>query len=71
LAVVGKKTGLAGAGAQTLLPLLLNAGSALLRKKSLLKPVLRGVVITGGIAAVAVFFAKKKEAPPESPDAQA
>ena len=71
LSMIGKKAGigLAGAGAQTLLPLLLSAGSALLRKKSQLKPLLRGSLIAGGVAAVAVFFAKKKKASPENFDA--
>lgn len=73
LAVAGKKTGigLAGADAQTLLPLLLSAGSAFLRKKSLRKPLLQGVLIAGSVAAVAVFFSKKKKTVPENPDAQA
>jgi hypothetical protein len=73
LAVVGKKTGigLAGAGAQTLLPLLLSAGSALLQNKSLRKPLLRGGLIACSVAAVAVFFSKKKKTAPENPDAQA
>ena len=71
LSMIGKKAGvnLAGAGAQTLLPLLLSAGSALLRKKSLLKPLLRGSLIAGGVAAIAVFFAKKKKTPSENFDA--
>jgi len=73
LALVGKKTGigLAGAGVQTLLPLLLSAGSALLRNKSLRKPLLRGVLIAGGVVAVAVVFSKKKKTSPENPDVQA
>jgi len=73
LAVVGKKTGigLAGAGAQTLLPLLLSAGSALLRNKSLRKPLLRGALIAGSVATAAVFFSKKKKASSEDPGAQA
>jgi len=74
LEVVGKKTGigLAGSGAQTLLPLLLSAGSALLRNKSSLrKPLLRGALIAGSVAAVVVFFSKKKKTAPENLDAQA
>lgn len=73
LAAAGKKTGigLAGASVQPLLPLLFSAGSALLRNKSLRRPLLRGALIAGSVAAVAMAFSKNRKTSPANPDAQA
>jgi uncharacterized membrane protein len=71
LSMFSKKTGIGlGAGAQALLPLLLSAAPALLRKKSLWKPALRGTLVAAAIAAATVFLSKEKT-PPAHSDADA
>ena len=70
LSIFSKKTGGGlGAGVQTLLPLLLSAAPALLRKKSLWKSAWRGTFVAAGIAATAVFLSKKNAAS-ENPEAE-
>jgi hypothetical protein len=57
----GSAARIAGANLSTVLPLVVTGISAL-SKSSLLKPVMRGVVIAGAAAAVAMLVLKKKKA---------
>jgi hypothetical protein len=57
----GSAARIAGANLSTVLPLVMTGISAL-SKRSLIKPVLRGVVVAGAAAAVAMLVFKKKKA---------
>lgn len=57
--------GLPGVNLQTLLPLVMGGISALSKRKTLLKTVLRGAVVAGTAAGVAALISRKKKSQPE------
>jgi hypothetical protein len=60
--------GLPGLNVQTLLPLVITGISALAKRKSLAKPVLRGVLLASVVAGVVAFISKKSQIVRSVPD---
>ena len=54
--------GVAGLDLQTVLPLAMTGISLLIRKKSLVRPLLRGAAVSGLIAGVVALWVRKKKA---------
>jgi hypothetical protein len=60
--------GLPGMNLQTLLPIVMGGISALSKRKSLLKTIVRGAAIAGTAAGVAAIVSKKKKAKQAAPE---
>lgn len=65
LAAFRNKVGGAGINLAALLPLAASGVSALSKKKAVLKPVLRGVLVASAVAAAVALVVKKKRQQPE------
>ena len=61
--------GLPGVNLQTLLPIIMGGVSALAKRKSLLKTVVRGAAVAGTVAGVVALVARKKKPKLEQADA--
>jgi hypothetical protein len=64
----GNIGGLPGVNVQTLLPLVMGAVSALSKRKSLLKTIVRGAVVAGTAAGVVALVSRKKKPRPQAAD---
>ena len=64
----GNIGGLPGVNLQTLLPIVMGAISALSKRKSLLKTIVRGAAVAGTIAGLVALVSKKKKVKPEPMD---
>lgn len=64
----GNISGIPGVNLQTLMPIVMGAISALSKRKSLLKTVVRGAAVAGTFASVVALVARKKKAKPEQAD---
>lgn len=64
----GNLGGLPGVNLQTLLPLVMGAISALSKRKSLLKTIVRGAAVAGTAAGVVALVSRKKKATPRPVD---
>jgi hypothetical protein len=65
----GNIGGLPGVNLQTLLPIVMGTISALSKRKSLLKTVVRGAAVAGTVAGLVALVSRKKKTTPEHPDA--
>lgn len=65
LAALRKRSGAAGINLAALLPLAASGVSALSKKKAGFKPVLRGVLVAGAVAAMVALLTKKNKQQPE------
>ncbi|HYC41682.1 MAG TPA: hypothetical protein VEB70_01700 [Noviherbaspirillum sp.] len=65
----GNIGGLPGVNLQTLLPIVMGAISALSKRKSLLKTVVRGAAVAGTVAGVVTLVSRKKKPKSEHADA--
>lgn len=64
----GNVAGLPGLNLQTLLPIVMGAVSALSKRKSLLKTVVRGAAVAGTVASIVAMVSRKKKPKPEHTD---
>lgn len=65
----GNIGGLPGVNLQTILPIVMGAISALSKRKSLLKTIVRGAAVAGTAAGVVALVSRKKRPKPEQADA--
>lgn len=64
----GGIAGLPGMNLQTLLPLIMGGISALSKRKSLLKAIVRGTAVAGAAAGIAALVARKKNVTQQTAD---
>lgn len=64
----GNIAGLPGMNLQTVLPIVMGGISALSKRKSLLKAVVRGTAVAGAAAGIVALVARRKKAKPQAAD---
>lgn len=64
----GSIAGLPGVNLQTLVPIVMGGISALSKRKSLLKAIVRGTAVAGAAAGVVALVTRKKKARPQAAD---